>query len=174
MNSVTPVILGMLELGPRSGYDIKRFVDHSTRFFWAASYGQIYPELRRLETAGLIEGESAPTGGRQRRVFTLTAAGKDALLAWLRAPSSSYELRDEGLLKLFFADALPHGEALGLFRTIRAQHQAVLDRLHEVEPYAEQRGGFPYVVLQGGLALHTQYVEWCDEMERRLRAAGKE
>ena len=43
------VILGMLASGARTGYDIKTIVDDSTRFFWAASYGQIYPELRRLE-----------------------------------------------------------------------------------------------------------------------------
>src|SRR2546423_9274663 len=62
--AVTPVVLGLLSLGPRSGYDIKTVVDRSTRFFWAASYGQIYPELRRLEEEGLIEGEDAPNGGR--------------------------------------------------------------------------------------------------------------
>ena len=49
---VAPVILGLLSVRPMSGYDMKRFVDHSTRFFWAASYGQIYPVLRRLESDG--------------------------------------------------------------------------------------------------------------------------
>ena len=73
--AVTPVILGFLSIGPRSGYEIKATVDRSTRFFWAASYGQIYPELRRLESEGLIEGEEAPNGGRARRVYRLTAAG---------------------------------------------------------------------------------------------------
>ena len=64
-NAVTPVILGLLAIGPRSGYEIKATVDRSTRYFWAASYGQIYPELRRLEREGLIEGENAPTGGAE-------------------------------------------------------------------------------------------------------------
>ena len=50
------VILGMIALGKQTGYDIKQFVDKSTRHFWAASYGQIYPELRRLEEQGLIVG----------------------------------------------------------------------------------------------------------------------
>src|SRR5215210_891064 len=54
-NAITPVVLGLLRHGPRSGYDIKVAVDGSTRFFWAASYGQIYPELKRLEGARLIE-----------------------------------------------------------------------------------------------------------------------
>src|SRR4051794_26733567 len=66
------VILGMLRLGKRTGYDIKQLVDKSTRFFWAASYGQIYPELKRLEEAGLIRGEADPQGGRQRRAYELT------------------------------------------------------------------------------------------------------
>src|SRR5438874_3600040 len=73
------VILGMIRMGKRTGYEIKQLVDVSTRFFWAASYGQIYPELRRLEEAGLIEGEDDPTGGRQRRAYTLTPAGDAAL-----------------------------------------------------------------------------------------------
>ncbi len=50
------VILGMVSREPRSGYEIKAVVDNTTRFFWAASYGQIYPELKRLSAAGLIEG----------------------------------------------------------------------------------------------------------------------
>ena len=54
------VILGMLGWRPMSGYEIKSIVDKSTRFFWAASYGQIYPELRRLSEAGLIKGEASP------------------------------------------------------------------------------------------------------------------
>ena len=77
--AVTPVVLGLLALGPLSGYDIKTIVDRSTRFFWAASYGQIYPELRRLEQAGLVAGESVPTGARPRRVYSLTAEGRKQL-----------------------------------------------------------------------------------------------
>src|SRR4051794_16363263 len=99
MNAVTPVILGLLQLGPRSGYEIKQVVDRSTRFFWAASYGQIYPELRRLEGEGLIEGKDAPTGGRARRVFRLTRAGRKALTGWLTSEGElTVELRDESLL----------------------------------------------------------------------------
>jgi hypothetical protein len=62
LSGTAVVILGLLDLRPRSGYEIKRTVDRSTRYFWSASYGQIYPELRRLAKAGLIAGEDAPTG----------------------------------------------------------------------------------------------------------------
>src|SRR3954470_22911869 len=103
MNAVTPVILGLLQLGPRSGYEIKQVVDRSTRFFWAASYGQIYPELKRLEQEGLIAGDDAPTGGRARRVYRLPPAGRTELAGWLRSEGElTVELRDESLLRLFF------------------------------------------------------------------------
>src|ERR1700757_5142456 len=81
------VILGMIALGNRTGYDIKRVVDKSTRHFWSASYGQIYPELRRLEEQGLIQGQSEPTGGRARTVYKLTPAGEAALTDWLEPES---------------------------------------------------------------------------------------
>src|SRR2546423_11231079 len=93
------VILGMIALGKRTGYDIKALVDKSTRHFWAASYGQIYPELRRLEEEGLIRGEDDPAGGRQRRAYELTDAGEAALDEWLAASGElQHELREEGLL----------------------------------------------------------------------------
>src|SRR6187397_1683791 len=114
MNAVTPVLLGLLASKPCSGYDIKRVVDRSTRFFWAASYGQIYPELKRLEAEGLIEGEDRPNGGRSRRVYTLTPAGREALLEWMRSEITTIELRDESLLRLFLADEFPRADALWL------------------------------------------------------------
>ena len=59
LNPTSYVILGILGKRPMSGYEIKQFVDHSTRFFWAACYGQIYPELQRLAEAGLIRASRA-------------------------------------------------------------------------------------------------------------------
>ncbi len=73
----------MLAARPRSGYEIKQLVDNSARFFWAASYGQIYPELKRLEDAGLISGRDASQGARQRTVFKLTAKGRRAAEEWI-------------------------------------------------------------------------------------------
>src|SRR5712672_3541526 len=102
------VILGMIAFGKTTGYEIKQFVDSTTRNFWAASYGQIYPELKRLEDQGLVRGQSEPSGGRARTVYELTEAGTGALEQWLESGGETvYELRDEGMLKLFFSDSLP-------------------------------------------------------------------
>src|SRR5260370_40126906 len=102
------VILGLIAFGLRTGYEIKAFVDKTTRYFWAASYGQIYPELKRLEEQGLVKGQSEPSGGRARTVYELTEAGAAALKDWLASDEEDlYEVRDEGMLKLFFSDSLP-------------------------------------------------------------------
>src|SRR3954462_10318419 len=99
--AVTWSVLGLLALGPRSGYDIKRIVDRSIRHFWAASYGQIYPELKRLEVAGWITGDDASNGGRARRVYSITPVGREGLNGWFVGMDTRIELRDESLLRLF-------------------------------------------------------------------------
>src|SRR6266540_1482322 len=77
LSSTAYVVLGMLRENARTGYEIKQVVDNSTRFFWAASYGQIYPELKELAKRGLVRGESEPHGARKRTVYRLTPDGRD-------------------------------------------------------------------------------------------------
>ena len=102
------LILGMLDTGVSTGYAIKRAVDRSTRFFWAASLAQVYPELAALESGGYIVGSDEPHGDRPRKTYRLTDTGHAALQEWLRSERvPDFEQRDEGLLRLFFADALP-------------------------------------------------------------------
>src|SRR4051794_33633283 len=160
MDSLSPtayVILGMIRTGPRSGYEIKAAVDNTTRFFWAASYGQIYPELKRLSEAGLAVGVDSPTGGRRRTVYEITADGEEELKAWLRQPPETYEMREEGLLKLFFAAALPRPGAVETPRAMRARRLGVARELRAIEPLAEEKEDpFPLIVLRGGI----EFTEW--------------
>jgi DNA-binding PadR family transcriptional regulator len=168
------VILGMLGLGARTGYDIKGIVDQSTRFFWAASYGQIYPELQRLEQAGLVEGRSSPTGARKRKEYTVTEAGRAELARWLEVPAEMPELRDENLLKLFFADALPLEQALAQLRSRRLGHEEFLAFLRKVDARPEPDPPFVDLVLRYGIAYAEFNVAWCAEQEARLREAAQE
>jgi DNA-binding PadR family transcriptional regulator len=164
------VLLAMIRNGRRTGYEIKQLVDVSTRFFWAASYGQIYPELKRLEQAGLIRGEDEPSGGRQRRAYSLTAKGDGALDAWLRSDATPiYELRDEALLKLFFSNGLTEEERLALVRQMRERHQAVVDGLESIAEAAASVGGGTQMTHQYGLGLHRWVIDWCNEQEEKLR-----
>jgi PadR family transcriptional regulator AphA len=167
-STVTPVILGLLSSRPRSGYEIKAIVDRSTRFFWAASYGQIYPELRRLEGEGLIEGEDAPNGDRPLRVYQLTASGRVALEEWLLGRETTIELRDESLLLLFFADALPHEQALNLLQGRRRGHEAILEALRAIDSLPGTDTPFVDLVLRWGIAFNEWGARWCKEELQRL------
>ena len=170
------VILGMLRLGKRTGYEIKSTMDRSTRFFWVASYGQIYPELKRLEELDLVESEAAPQGGRKRRAYTLTPAGEMELRAWIASGGPlHFELRHEGVLRLFFADAATLDEQVGLLRTIRGEHQQVRDELAGIESEVratrdQSDNRFPLLTLEFGIAYADFITGWCEQMERRLAA----
>jgi PadR family transcriptional regulator, regulatory protein AphA len=103
--SLKYAILGYLSSGPGSGYDLVQQLDGALGWFWAASHSQIYPELRRLETAGLIEGTATTVGERlEKRVYTLTDAGTSDLRAWTDKQPEYRPNRDPERLQLIFAD----------------------------------------------------------------------
>jgi DNA-binding PadR family transcriptional regulator len=167
------VILGMIARGRRSGYVIKQLVDRSTRHFWAASYGQIYPELRRLEDDELITGRPDPSGGRAKMAYDLTAEGERALRNWLRSDESlTYELRDEGMLKLFFSDVEP-GSALRTVRAMREVHERKREQLLEIRAKAASHlSPGPALTLEVGLGVTTWLIDWCHAAEARLLREG--
>ena len=171
LSATAYVILGMVSKEARSGYEIKGVVDNTTRFFWATSYGQIYPELKRLAEAGLVEGTDTPTGGRKRTVYKITAAGETELRDWLRRPPETYEMREEGLLKLFFANVLPASDAVPILRAMREHRLAAAAQLRAMEPGAREKDDpFPLMVLEGGIEFTEWFADWCERMEQRLLA----
>jgi PadR family transcriptional regulator, regulatory protein AphA len=175
MNPTAYVILGMVRKEPKSGYEIKGLVDNSTRFFWAASYGQIYPELKRLSEAGLVVGVDSPTGGRRRTVYEITADGEEELKAWLRQPPEVFEMREEGLLKLFFSDALPPEEAVEIVRAMRAHREMVTAQLRALEAMKEKADDpYPLMVLRGGIEFTEWFADWCKRMEAEILASATE
>jgi PadR family transcriptional regulator, regulatory protein AphA len=178
MSSLTPtarVILGMLKLGVATGYEIKKVIDFSTRFFWTASFGQIYPELKRLRKAGLVRAEQEPRGKVKRTVYSLTPRGERALHDWLTdSEDVLFEIRDESLLRLFFSDQLSRDEVIANLRMQEQIFENVLRRFREIE--VDARAGvaegrvYPYVALQYGLDFITWARDWYAETAHRLES----
>lgn len=139
-------ILGMVQLGARSGYAIKKAADVSTRFFWPTSLAQVYPELARLEQAGLLTREANPEGKRERFAYKLTEDGEEALLDWLLSPhEAEMQFRDEGILRLFFADSLSREDQLALVRRLRERaRKGTAHTRKKIVPVAEQVEPFGY------------------------------
>ncbi|MBL5972255.1 MAG: PadR family transcriptional regulator [Candidatus Leucobacter sulfamidivorax] len=118
-------ILGYLSSAPGSGYDLVQQLGGGLGWFWAASHSQIYPELRRLESAGLITGAATTVGERlEKRVYSLTEAGLQDLLDWTRQKPEYRPSRDPERLQLLFSDNND-------VETIRQHLQAHLDHFTE-------------------------------------------
>jgi len=166
------VVLGFLSLGARTGYDIKAFAERSVRFFWGASFGQIYPELKRLERAGLIASSHEPRGGLRRTEYELTDAGRAALHSWLTSRESLlFQYRDEGLLKVFFGDLMDHDEVLAHVRQMRDEFAADLAMFRRLQEEAPREASFPLLALDYGIAFLEFAARWWTETEKRLSSA---
>jgi PadR family transcriptional regulator AphA len=165
------LILGMLNLGHETGYAVKRSVDRSTRFFWAASLAQVYPELAALEEAGYVVSKDKPHGARPRKTYRLTDSGRAALNEWLRSERiPDFEFRDEGLLRLFFADALHREEALELVRRLRIRAEEV-DRhfRDQILPLAQEAPGrFLLIAAREGADYYSWRAAWFRSLEMEL------
>ncbi len=187
LSATGKVIVGMLSASPRSGYEIKQLVDTSARFFWAASYGQIYPELKRLEAEGLVTGSDSAQGNRQRTTYKLTAKGRRAAKEWMGGDSEVLEARDEGLLRLFFSGAVEPSLAAEIARKraatsrakaaeLRAIQQAIDETGEPEGPEAKPDAG-SLLVLRFGIETSEWTAEWferaADQLERENNRAAK-
>lgn len=114
---ITPSLLGfaILQLFSRtdaSGYDLKDRFQSSLGRGWHAYDTQIYRELKRLEAGGYTVGEAVKgRSGPQRRVYTITPLGIEALRGWLSTPLDFTKTKDEFLLRLWTMELYPEGEA---------------------------------------------------------------
>jgi PadR family transcriptional regulator, regulatory protein AphA len=98
-------ILGLLSLRPMSGYDVRKESGESVGHFWSESYGQIYPALAELTSAGLARRRVERRPGKpDRHVYEISERGREALREWLLVAPSAMPVRSELLLKLFFGD----------------------------------------------------------------------
>ena len=166
------LILGMLHRGSETGYSIKRRVDLSTRFFWAASLAQVYPELSALRSNGYVVSAEEPYGARPRKTYSLTEKRRAALGEWLRGDRvPQVELRDEGLLRLFFADAVAFDQAVELVERLRIRaEQMDRDFRAEILPRAETAAGrFPLIAARTAADYFAWRAAWFRALENELR-----
>ncbi len=137
--SLDHAILGFLQYGPLSGYDLKERFDLSVEHFWPADQSQIYRILAKLDEQGyarvkVVEQENRP----DRKVYTITQAGREELHRWLTKPMEMDHGRSASLVQIFFAGQLANEEILGIFRRAAEQCRAGLDELRKVPARAHR------------------------------------
>jgi PadR family transcriptional regulator, regulatory protein AphA len=131
--SLANTILGFLNLGSMTGYDLKKYIDNSTQFFWHAELSQIYPALKQLEARGLVSAEVIPQDGKpDKKVYSITAAGRTVLVSWLSEPlDETSAVKSPMLLKMFFLESLEKTEVLAQIRCQLEAQRARLKRLQQ-------------------------------------------
>jgi len=173
-------LLGMLTLQPMSGYDIRKTVEASIAHFWNESYGQIYPMLKQLAREGFVTPRAERSAPRNRQAYAITAKGRAALQHWLGEPAGREPVRNQLLLKLFFARNALLAVSLRHLEQFRAAQAAELRQFRAIErdlirdhaPHPD----LPYwlITLRFGIRQSEASVRWADEALAELnRSASK-
>lgn len=189
MGALQYALLGLLARRPLSGWEILKRFNRSIVFFWSGKRTQIYAELRRLERLGLVGSRLVVQGRRpNKRHYAITVAGRAALRAWLDRPTPVQPVKDEMLLRTFFADLLPPPRVASYLRRHSQEHQRVLAEFETIRAALEARYGplaatadralaFGYLVLEQGIRFEQMYAEWCrwaaEAVERRPARPGR-
>lgn len=152
------IVLGLLELlgGEATPYELKRAAANSVGDLWSVQHAQLYAEPERLAAAGLLRERREQTGRRRRR-FSLTAAGRAALEKWRAQPTDAFtELRDLGLLQLFFG-----AEPSGVAAVQLAVHERKLAEYEEIRRSGgDLADSGPSLALDAGIGHEKEWVRF--------------
>ncbi len=171
-------LLGVLSIGPMSGYEMRQFMERSTGNFWNESFGQIYPALKVMLAEGLVEvvEEGDAEGHPAKKVYRMTERGRERLREWLGMPLKPHKVRNELLLKVFFGNKAERGVVAEQVRIWRERYASDLERYEGIEQMLEtmhgQEAGMPYwrMTVRYGMAEARMILAWCDgtlaELER--------
>ena len=189
-SSSQEVLLGLLTVEPMSGYDLGQSIRTSIGFFWNESYGQIYPNLKRLAAAGLVTSKTEKQKGKpDRQVYSITPSGRAHLEKWLAVEPQPEVPRNELLLKLFFgAQAVPE-TVIGYVERMAQREKGFQEKFRQIErelrsqmrrypdvPYWRMAARFGQLEVEAHLRWAEETLKALRKLEagRQHRAIGKE
>ena len=174
-------IMGIMSMGPVSGYDIKKMFEKSLSFFWNESYGQIYPILNKLAEQGLATRSiQKQTGKPDRHIYALTDKGRKALQDWMVQPVGRQIVRHEILLKLFFGQHLSLTDNIRQVEHFRKLQSQKLEEIKATEKLLkadyENNPDLPYwlMTVRYGIYVNRAYLRWSKEALAILKGMEQE
>jgi DNA-binding PadR family transcriptional regulator len=169
-------ILGILSLGPISGYDIKKLFQRSIANFWNESYGQIYPLLRTLVAEGLATRSIKKQLGKpDRHLYSITDKGLGELQMWLIGPVKDQIGRIEIGLKIFFGhqlEVVDNIRQIEHYREMREQELKALIAIEErLKTEQANKPNLPYMLMTVSYGQHVNQalLQWCEETLSALK-----
>lgn len=174
LTTTSYAILGLLAVKPWTTHELVQQVNRSLRRMWPRAQSKLYEEPKKLVAHGLARATDDSVGRRRRTRYTITAAGRRALAAWLQEPGDGPVLEFEQLLKISFADS---GSKADILANLAATRNWVLEQNEEnlaaARAYLEGSGPFPQRAALNQLAGRfltdfyvtvARWVEWASEL----------
>lgn len=175
-NKTKYLILGLLSEESLSGYEIKKIVDVRFSFFWSESFGQIYPQLKKLNEEGLIEEMDLKEteNNKASKKYSITDSGIQELKQWLEEPVEKEVVRYEILLKMYFSNIISPDIMLAHIREFQISHrqqQKLFEKFQfQLEQYKDVHENHEDIlmVLSFGQKVWEAYDSWCEEVSSVL------
>ena len=169
------VLLCLLSKEPDTGYGLGRTLHRQLNHLWAARLQQIYSELGKLETQGLLEAESIALENRPaKKIYSLTAPGNAALDHWLAEPPALAPSKNEFLVRLYCLERTPNNV---IIRQLEEQKDIYEFKVRELRNKLEAgpapKGLGHILTLEAALAQAAMVVAWCATALSRVREADQ-
>lgn len=180
--SLVHAILGVLEAQPMNGYELAQFFDTQAGWVWSAPRSQIYPQLRKMESEGLVTVESQIRGTKlERRVYSVTEQGMEELRRWVATPSDTTTKRDVVFLQALLFDLVESDQAIAVLEHIISEQQKLVSDWTRHAERLRSEGGSPLLkarlshrpnqdhaliaelkarVFEGSAAMSQARIEW--------------
>ena len=174
--SLRYALIGLLAWRPSSGYELTRRFAVSMAHAWPVSHSQIYPELARLASEGLIE--QTEHGPRGRKTYAATPAGVAALREWMQSTEPGYDRRSEADLREFFLWVIPPAEALAYLERSTNVYRRRLTELENIARTVDWTSDVPNratrLTLEKGLRNYRMLIEWANWATEQINAGALE
>jgi len=181
------VLLGLLAIEPMSGYDLGLTIRGSVGYFWNESYGQIYPNLKKLANDGFVSCKTERQKGKpDRRICSITPKGRKRLMTWLAVSPQPEIPRNELLLKLFFGEQVPTQILIGYVERMAEERRALIELLERTEreeidknqhypgaPYWRMAARFGQMEMRAHLRWAEETLAELNKLARRQRSQAK-
>lgn len=170
-NRLQFIILGLLNIESRTGYDLTKAFDSDIGEFWSANHSQIYPLLKKMEKEQLISHHEVQAGPKLvKKSYDLTEAGQSIFKEWLMEPTEADNSHDEFILKLYFID---DKDSPLLKDMVQEQLQARNEKLSHLQQQMQDK--FPdqdtkfaqyghYCVLKHAIQREASYLKWLEQI----------
>lgn len=168
------IILGFLMYKEFSGYDLKQVMLRSTSNFFDASFGSIYPALKRLEAKGFIHSREEVEGGKYKKIYAISATGKSEFMNWLEQPIEFSKTQQDHLVKVFFLGFLPQEKAVQALQCLIKKVEPVLGKLTESQSKIKAKTDiYQYSTLLYGIHYYRFIIEWIHGLIEELSMKEK-